>query len=114
MYASSEVEMPNVFDYVVNVGYHKGNFQGDIFYTQQNTLGGGDIRRQDMPFVSNRMNFSKVGAFIMYYVPKVKGLGIRAGGTLTVDGRNVGNATTVQAGLLYIIDFRKSTNISEK
>ena len=26
--------------------------------SQQQTLGGGDIRRQDMPFVSNRMNFS--------------------------------------------------------
>jgi hypothetical protein len=32
-----------------------------ITFSQQTTLGGGDIRRQDMPFVSNRMNLSRIG-----------------------------------------------------
>ena len=42
-----------------------------VSFSQQRTLGGGDIRRQDMPFVSNRMNFSKVGAMAMYPIPKL-------------------------------------------
>jgi hypothetical protein len=79
MHNTNEVKMPNVFDYVINIGYHKGAFQADVNYTQQATLGGGDIRRQDMPFVSNRMNFSKVGAFVMYYVAAPKGLAVRGG-----------------------------------
>ena len=105
LYMSDEVKMPNVFDYAINAGYRKGNFQADLNYSQQNTLGGGDIRRQDMPFVSNRMNFSKAGAFVMYQVPKSNGLGVRVGGNFTLAGRNVGKSVTVMSGLLYTINF---------
>jgi hypothetical protein len=107
MYASDEVKMPNVFDFVVDVGYHKGPLQGDVYYMQMNTLGGGDIRRQDMPFVSNRMNAIKLGAFVMYYVSAPKGLALRAGGSFTAAGRNVGQSSTLMAGLLYTIQFSK-------
>ncbi len=105
LYLTNEVKMPNVFDYIVNVGYHKGPFQGDINYVQQKTLGGGDIRRQDMPFVSNKMNYSKFGSFIMYYVAKPKGLALRAGTMTTLAGRNVGQSTSFMGGLLYTIRF---------
>jgi hypothetical protein len=105
LYNTNEVKMPNVFDFVVNVGYHRGPLQADLNYMQQNTLGGADIRRQDMPFVSNRMNYSKVGAFVMYYPPFPKGLAVRAGTTLTVAGRNVGQSATLMGGLLYTIRF---------
>jgi hypothetical protein len=108
MYTSDEVKMPNVFDYVVNVGYHKGAFQGDLNYMQQNTLGGGDIRRQDMPFVSNRMNYSKIGGFIMYYVPGTNGMALRGGVNYTLAGRNVGKSTTLMAGVLYTLKFNKN------
>lgn len=106
-FSTNEVEMPNVFDYVISVGYIKQNLQLDINYTQQNTLGGGDIRRQDMPFVSNRMNYSKVGALIMYYLPKPRGLAVRGSAMTTVAGRNVGKSTTLMGGLLYTIHFFK-------
>lgn len=105
IYFTDEVKMPNVFDYVVNVGYHKGPLQVDANYMQMNTLGGADIRRQDMPFVSNRMNASKVGLFVMYYVAAPKGLAVRAGTMTTVAGRNVGQSTSFMAGLLYTIRF---------
>jgi hypothetical protein len=108
LYHTDEVQMPNVFDFVINAGYRKGPFQADLNYTQQNTLGGGDIRRQDMPFVSNRMNFSRAGAFIMYYVPGTHGMAIRGGYSVTVDGRNVGKSSTLTAGLLYTINFSKN------
>lgn len=105
IYFTNEVKMPNVFDYIVNVGYHKGALQVDLNYMQQNTLGGGDIRRQDMPFVSNRMNASKAGLFAMYYLAAPKGLAVRAGAMTTVAGRNVGQSTTLMGGLLYTIRF---------
>lgn len=108
IYSTDEVKMPNVFDFIVNIGYHKGAFQADLNYMQQNTLGGGDIRRQDMPFVSNRMNFSKVGAILMYYLPKPKNLAVRATGNYTVAGRNVGQSFSVMGGLLYTIHFIKN------
>lgn len=61
LYLSHEVWMPNLFDYFVSLGYHRGPLQTELNYMQQVTLGGGDIRRHDMPFPSNRMNFSRAG-----------------------------------------------------
>jgi hypothetical protein len=105
MYLSNEVEMPDVFDYTVSVGYNKGGLQVPISFSQQFTRGGGDIRRQDMPFVSNRMNASRLSALVMYYLPKTKGLAVRAAVGYTVDGRNVGQATSVTGGLMYTFTF---------
>jgi hypothetical protein len=105
LYMSDEVKMPNVSDFVLNAGYRKGSIQADLNYSQLSTLGGGDIRRQDMPFVSNRMNFSKIGAFIMYQVPKSNGLGVRIGSSFTVAGRNIGKSMTVMGGVLYTLNF---------
>ena len=106
-YNTNEVKMPNVFDVFVTAGYHKQALQVEASYTQQNTLGGGDIRRQDMPFVSNRMNYSKVGALVMYYLPWPKYLAARAAVNYTVAGRNVGQSTTVMGGLMYTFFLTK-------
>jgi hypothetical protein len=106
-YISDEVKMPNVFDYFVSIGYQKGPLQAELNYMQQNTLGGGDIRRQDMPFVSNRMNFSKAGLLVMYYLPRMRDLALRAGVSYTVAGRNAGQSTTFMGGVLYTIHFAK-------
>jgi hypothetical protein len=115
LYLSDQVHMPNVFDFIVDIGYHKTALQGEVYYTQQNTLGGTDIRRQDMPFVSNRMNFSKVGGLIMYYLPWPKNFAVRAMASYVVKGvpfeavsRNVGQSTTLTAGFLYTVYFTKN------
>jgi hypothetical protein len=106
-YNSDEVKMPNVFDLFASVGYHKGALQAEVNYMLQNTLGGGDIRRQDMPFVSNKMNYSKLGLLVMYYLPRPKNLAVRGAAMTTVSGRNVGQSTTLMGGLLYTLNFGK-------
>jgi hypothetical protein len=105
LFLSDEVAMPDVFDYTVSAGYRKQGLHVPISFSEQRTLGGGDIRRQDMPFVSNRMNFSRVEALVMYTLPKTKNLALRAAGTYIVSGRNVGQSTTLTAGLLYTFHF---------
>ncbi len=105
---SDEVKMPNMFDVFVSMGYHKGQLQAELNYIQQNTLGGGDIRRQDMPFVSNRMNMIKTGALVMFYLPKPQGLALRGSAHYTLAGRNAGQATTLMAGVLYTFKFYKN------
>jgi len=102
---SDEVEMPNTFDVFATLGYLKGPIQAELQYIQMNTLGGADITRQGMPFVSNRMNFIKTGALVMYYPPFVKNLAVRGAATVTVDGRNVGKSTTFMFGALYTFHF---------
>ena len=103
LFFTDSVEMPNVFDYVVKGGYMKRGLMITGSFVQQRTLGGGDIRRQDMPFISNRMNFSRVGGEIMAPIPKLRALSFDFAYAYTVSGRNVGQATTVMAGLLYTL-----------
>jgi hypothetical protein len=107
---SNEVWMPNVVDFNVDFGYIRNGLQLTLSYQQQNTLGGGDIRRQDMPFVSNRMNAARVGALVMYYLPFHRNLALRGMVNQTVYGRNVGQTTTLLAGALYTLHFKKKSN----
>jgi hypothetical protein len=58
-----------------------------------------------MPFVSNRMNASRLDALAMYYLKKPQNLVVRLGATTTISGRNVGKSTTFLAGLLYTFKF---------
>ena len=94
LFLSDQVAMPDVVDYTVSAGYQRGRLCIPISLSQQRTLGGGDIRRQDMPFVSNRMNFVKLDGLVMYR-------GILLGISRIVSGRNVGQATTLRSGLFY-------------
>lgn len=97
---SDEVYMPNVTDFVVAAGYQRPGLNITIPYTTQRTLGGGDIRRNDMPFVSNRMNFSKIDARVQYQIPQLKVASVLVGASRILNGRNVGQSTGFTAGIL--------------
>jgi len=57
------------------------------------------------------MNFSKVGALVMYYLPYPKYLAVRATASYTVAGRNVGQTTSIMGGLMYTIFFTKDKSL---
>ena len=61
--------MPDVAVYRATFGWQREAWCIPVGITAQRTLGGGDIRRQDMPFVSNRMNFTAAHAELMYLPP---------------------------------------------
>jgi hypothetical protein len=107
LYLSNEVAMPNQFDYIVSAGYRKNDTTLTAAYSQQETRGGGDIRPQDMPFVSNRVNFSKVSTTLTYPLPRAHELQYWFLYSNTFDGRNVGQANTFTMGFLYTLDFNK-------
>jgi hypothetical protein len=100
--------MPNVVDFNLSVGYINRGLETKLSYMQQITQGGGDIRRQDMPFVSNRMNFSKAEALVMYYLPKPKYVAVRGAYSYTLAGRNVGQSSTFTLGVMYTFHFFNS------
>jgi hypothetical protein len=106
LFFTDRVDMPEVVDYAVSVGYLKHDLNANVSFSKQTTQGGGDIRRQDMPFVSNRVNFSRVGAMAMYPIPGMKAVAVYGSWARTLDGRNVGQATTIATGLLYSHAFR--------
>ena len=81
----------------------RGRLQIPVSLVQQRTLGGGDIRRQDMPFVSNRMDFVRLDGGMMYALPK--NVSVRLGAAHVLSGRNVGQSTTFTSGLFYAHQF---------
>jgi hypothetical protein len=107
LYFSNQVAMPNQFEYTVSAGYRKNDTTLTGSFTQQQTRGGGDIRRQDSPFVSNRVNFSKAGFTLTYPIPRVRALQYWFIYSNTFDGRNVGQSNTLTTGLLYTFTFEK-------
>ncbi|MDB4883217.1 MAG: hypothetical protein JWL95_1983 [Gemmatimonadetes bacterium] len=102
-YLSNEVAMPRVFEGALTGGFRTGHLLVPISISQHRTLGGGDIRRQDMPFASNRMNFTKVDAAVAYAPKMLRLPAMRLGVSRTITGRNVGQATTVTFGSLYTV-----------
>lgn len=109
LYLSNEVAMPNVFDYSASVGYYHRDLKIVGNFTQQQTRGGGDIRRQDMPFVSNRMNFSAVGFEVQYPIPHLRDLQYWVAYRNVFDGRNVGQANTITTGVMYTFRRERRT-----
>lgn len=103
LYMTNEVAMPNVLDYAVSAGVTRGKWHIPVSVVQQRTLGGGDIRRQDMPFVSNRMDFTRLEGSVMYAILKDISVGVGVGRVIA--GRNVGQSTTLTTGLSYAFQF---------
>jgi len=97
--------MPDVIDYTLRTGWWKNGLYLPLSFTQQITLGGGDIRRQDMPFVSNRMNASRLDLLAAYYFRKPRNLVLRVGASRTISGRNIGEATAFTGAVLYTFNF---------
>ena len=101
LYSTNEVEMPDLADYTAAVGYQRGRVCLPVALVTQHTLGGGDIRRQDMPFVSNRMNFTQLRAHAMYDLRVPSSVILDLGVMQTLSGRNVGRSTALSGGFAY-------------
>jgi hypothetical protein len=95
--------MPDVAMYRGALGWQRGAWCIPVGLSWQRTLGGGDIRRQDMPFVSNRMNATVAHADVMYFLPGVSNLRLDLGVARTLEGRNVGKSTSFMTGLTYAL-----------
>ncbi len=106
---SHEVEMPDAGNFQLRTGYRSSRTIAEAFVDNMTTFGGFDIRRNDMPFVSNQMNSTRVGLEAKHYLARIPALGLHAAGWHTLAGRNVGQATGFLAGIDYILDFTSNT-----
>lgn len=109
MHYTNEVEMPDMFSANLRVGYRSERWIIEAVGSNMTTLGGFDIRKNDMPFPSNKMNATMAGAHAKYNFKAVTGLSLTGGGNYTLAGRNVGQATAFDIGVFYILDFSHKT-----
>src|SRR5262249_23173285 len=103
LHATNVVAMPDVTAYSFAIGAVHGRWSLPLSIVQQLTLGGGDVRRQDVPFVSDRMNFTGVAGMLVYALPG--NVSIRGGASHVLNGRKVGQATTLLSGVSYDVRF---------
>jgi hypothetical protein len=106
MHYTNEVEMPNAAQFNLRIGYRTDRLIAEALLGNWTTLGGFDITRNNMPFPSNKMNSTAAGINIKYNIAAVNGLSLIGGGSYTVAGRNVGQATSFNGGIFYILAFK--------
>lgn len=110
MHLTNEVKMPNVTMYQVRAGYRGKYLIAEATLTDMNTLGGFDITKNNMPFPSNNMDATMVGASIKYTVKQFPNLALLGGGHYTITGRNMGQSKAFNAGVLYAFYVGKKSN----
>ena len=108
MIYSNEVAMPDVFMYNARLGWRDGaDKYVEVVVDRMNTIGGFDMRKNDMPFLSNNMEYLRAGLNVKYPIPGTGGLSAMVSGMHTISGRNMGKATTLMAGVVYQAAFTK-------
>lgn len=108
---SYEVQMPNAGNFQLRSGYRGKKLIAEAFLVNMTTFGGFDIRKNDMPFVSNKMNSNNAGLEAKYYLNNA--LGFNATVAHTLSGRNVGQSTGYSAGFLYTIRIKSKSSQTE-
>lgn len=109
LHLSNEVSMPNVSNLNFRAGYRSTKLIAEAVVNKWTTLGGFDITRNNMPFPSNKMNATTIGANFKYVITANHNLLLVGGGNSTVAGRNVGQVTTFYGSVFYVLDFTHKT-----
>ena len=105
MHYTNEVRMPDAAYFNVRAGYRSSTWIIEAFADKWNTLGGFDITKNNMPFISNKMNATRVGLHLKYETGFINGLSFVADAGTTIAGRNIGKSTNYGGGIFYIMDF---------
>lgn len=104
VYNTNQVQVPNTYDAAVRLGVLRKGWQTEVWAEHASCLSGDNIRRNDMPFLTNNAKATSVG---WYGKVQPKNIGINARVGYVVDGQNVGQSTSYTVGLLYQINFKK-------
>ena len=107
MHLTNEVEMPNANSISLRTGYRTKYLWAEGVITKYTTLGGFDITRNNMPFVSNKMNATTTGVRIKYVPKSFDQLSLLLNGDYVIDGRNVGQSASIAGSIFYILNFSK-------
>lgn len=103
---TNKVAMPDAAQFQLRAGYRGKYLLAEATVTNWTTLGGFDITRNNMPFPSNRMNATMVGASVKYTLKSYTNLAFIGGAQYTVAGRNMGQSVAIQAGAFYAFYFK--------
>lgn len=107
MHYTNKLALPDVWTANLRLGYRKDDLILELVADRYKTIGGFDIRRNDMPFPSNNIQATRAGVNIKLPVPKVSGLAVVGNSFYTLAGRNVGRSFSWMGGIFYVMDLNK-------
>ncbi len=107
-YFVSEMPMPDVANFGGKFGHYSFRWQLEATLDKQITYGTNDIRRNSMPQICDKFDYTRVGFIAAYRIPQLKDLQVIFTGSRILSGRNVGESTTFSIGIAKFIDLRKN------
>jgi hypothetical protein len=111
---TNQVAIPDGTNFAFRGGFRSSKWIAEAVLDNTTTLGGFDIRKNDMPFPSNKMNMTMLGVNFKYSFTSIKGLELTGGSNYTVAGRNVGQSTAVHGGVYYLLNTKRLNNNLKK
>lgn len=93
--------VPDAYISEMKLGFAASKFYVDAFLANQTSTTGVDILGNGFTgfFPVTRVNYTKAG--LNLYVPIIQSVGVAAGASSVIDGRNIGKATGFYGGLVY-------------
>lgn len=104
LYNTNEVPIPNAFDASLKIGYINKSLQAELLVEQLSGLSGDNVRKNDAPYPTNKVQSTTVG-FYGKYQPKNIGLNARI--TQLADGLNIAQTLNISVGAIYQFSFIK-------
>ena len=96
--SGSKVNVPDVTELIIRGGYVNKWLNVDVWGQQQTPHSEGTNIGPGIPFPTNAVGFTRVGATA--YLRLLKQFGLTAGYSTTLDGRNIGKSTQINGGLV--------------
>ena len=99
-YSLRNKDVPDAFISEFKIGL-AANYYIDAFIANQVSLGGTDILAEGFQgyFPSTKVNSTRIG--INAFVPVIGGFGLSAGGSMYIDGRNLGKSTGFYGAAIF-------------
>ncbi len=110
---SNQVILPNLSNYNFRTGYRSKYFIAEAIADISTSLGGFDITKNNMPFPSNRMNMTSVGANLRYRFKSLYNLELTASDQYVVAGRNSGQSNMIMGGVSYIFSLKADKKVPQ-
>lgn len=111
-YYTTTMDVPSVItvDGAIGAWLFEKQFQLEVNAVVQNGLSGDDIRRQNSPQPTNKMNTTNVGAYLRYFPTFLSGWSIIGNYAQVLEGRNVGKSQILSCGITYQFQTKSSTS----
>lgn len=102
-YYTNIMDVPSSLQYESTVGAWlcSRKLQVEVGTYQQISFSGDDIRRQNEPQPTNKMNFTNGRMMARYFPPFIKGFSFIAAYDQVFSGRNVGKSSIISGGITY-------------